>query len=55
MTVASRIPRFMIPFLESDFSFLSKGVVKIGRKPFLSLCDAENEGIVSSLGWIASG
>lgn len=55
MTVASRIPRFMILFPESDFSFSSKGIAKIGGKHFLSHCDAENEGIVSSLGWSASG
>lgn len=55
MTVASKIPRFVILFLESDFSYSSKGIAKIGGKHFLSLCDAENEGIVSSLGWSSSG
>lgn len=55
MTVASRIPRFMILFPESDLSFSSKGVAKIGGKHFLPRRDAENEGIVSSLGWSASG
>lgn len=54
MTVASRIPRFMIQ-LESDLSFSSKGIAKIGGKHFLPRRDAENEGIVSSLGWSASG
>lgn len=53
MTVASKIPRFVILFLESDFSYSSKGIAKIGGKHFL--CDAENEGIVSSLGWSSSG
>lgn len=45
----------MILFPESDFSFSSKGIAKIGGKHFLSHCDAENEGIVSSLVWSASG
>lgn len=55
MKVTSRIPRFMILFLESDFSFSSKIRAKIGGKHFLSLCDAENKGIMSSLDWNASG
>lgn len=55
MTVVSRIPRFVILFLESDFSFSRKGIAKIGGKHFLSLRDAKTEGIVFSLGWSASG
>lgn len=55
MTIASRIARFMILFLESDFSYSSKSIGKIGGICFLSLCDEENKGIVSSLGWSASG